>query len=551
MVEHAHPVGEVVRRPAGCISTSRSPPKPFCRAERIIARSWSRAVSSVRGGGVDPVLGEPLRGLRGGELVLPARRGRRGRRSAGLRRSSSASWAAATWRRTSFRAAAAASASASRTPRSSAAAEVWLRSALSGPWPAGALLAEVASRGARSRATPTATARRRGRRRGARGEGSSRSAPAASSTFPENVRQDVLRSTNVVTVEVGRGVALLKRSACRTCSQSARSTSARSFPAAPTASATASGSLPGPVTSGSSRLVKANPRPAVRITGSTRASASCHGQCGLADQKRRDAMRGRPRASSPARPGPRRRTPASTQAATRVTKCWKTSLATSRLSVPGTRGGRGRRCGSARGSRPRIHVGHAGQPQRLERGVAGTRRGLELLVERGEHLLTDRVEQGPLVGEVQVDRRCGYPDPGGDRPDRDGILRTRLGEQVPGRDEDLIAEALALAAPGADPAAAVGGAVAAVCTWTVARSRHRRERRADRVRRAGSLPCSSLSPMRACRRRSGPGAHQLIRPVIRMKAGTSAARTRVASTITASASPMPIILMKVPGTSRC
>ena len=39
------------------------------------------------------------------------------------------------------------------------------------------------------------------------------------------------------------------------------------------------------------------------------------------------------------------------------------------------------------------------------------------------------------------------------------------------------------------------------------------------------MTLSSLNPIRSCSRRSGPGAHQLMRPVIRMKAGTKLTAT--------------------------
>ena len=50
--------------------------------------------------------------------------------------------------------------------------------------------------------------------------------------------------------------------------------------------------------------------------------------------------------------------------------------------------------------------------------------------------------------------------------------------------------------------------------------------------------------MRSCSRVRGPGAHQFDRPISCMNDGSSAIRTRVASTSTASVNPSPKIRMK-------
>src|SRR5215468_5667201 len=52
-------------------------------------------------------------------------------------------------------------------------------------------------------------------------------------------------------------------------------------------------------------------------------------------------------------------------------------------------------------------------------------------------------------------------------------------------------------------------------------------------------PPASARPMRVCSRRSGAGAYHAARPSIRWQAGTSTARTRVASMSTANPAPMP------------
>ena len=57
------------------------------------------------------------------------------------------------------------------------------------------------------------------------------------------------------------------------------------------------------------------------------------------------------------------------------------------------------------------------------------------------------------------------------------------------------------------------------------------------------MGADSLMPKRSCRRRRGAGAHQLKSPARRMKAGTRAPRTRVASMAMATASPTPKSLM--------
>ena len=66
------------------------------------------------------------------------------------------------------------------------------------------------------------------------------------------------------------------------------------------------------------------------------------------------------------------------------------------------------------------------------------------------------------------------------------------------------------------------------------------------VRAAARLALAAASPRRsrACRRASGRGAHQLRSPSSFISAGTSSARTIVASIRTATAAPTPSCLMK-------
>src|SRR5262249_42510837 len=52
-------------------------------------------------------------------------------------------------------------------------------------------------------------------------------------------------------------------------------------------------------------------------------------------------------------------------------------------------------------------------------------------------------------------------------------------------------------------------------------------------------PCTSARPTRVCSRRSGAGAYHAARPSIRWQAGTSTARARAASIMTANPAPMP------------
>ena len=80
--------------------------------------------------------------------------------------------------------------------------------------------------------------------------------------------------------------------------------------------------------------------------------------------------------------------------------------------------------------------------QRVTLGVCpGRSHGLVHVAER---LDTHRVQQRVLVGEVNVDGRRRHPDAVGHRPDRDVVLASRFGQQLPRRGQDLHVQLLPL-----------------------------------------------------------------------------------------------------------
>src|SRR5262249_10063753 len=155
-----------------------------------------------------------------------------------------------------------------------------------------------------------------------------------------------------------------------------------------------------------------------------------------------------------------------------------------------------------------------------------------------------------LVGEVQVDRRGRDADRVGDGANRDRTLVAGLEQQALGGVDDLLAEAFALAprrtaAPGGPGRLLrLGDGLAHEANPPTGRGRVPRPTGPGAAGPAGA-DGASLMPIRSCRRRIHRGAHQFQSPARRMNAGTSVPRIRVASRITASASPTPSSLMNV------
>ena len=97
------------------------------------------------------------------------------------------------------------------------------------------------------------------------------------------------------------------------------------------------------------------------------------------------------------------------------------------------------------------HVGVRAQPERFE-WIVGSGRGLlQDPIEAREVPLAYREDQFELVGEVQVDRWRGHPDLVRHGTDGDLLHVSRPDQQALGSGEDLLPEALALAAPGPAP----------------------------------------------------------------------------------------------------